>query len=484
MWLGSGRTPSPGRSTGGKKSIVPLSMPRHVVLLDSESEEDPEGPAQPPLDPEVRRQTEMLIEVFDVNCRNLDFPYDLEDERGEGAEIHAVVSRILGDMRFLGPAHGSHRWAQGFRELLNACTDLRIERITEQEKALCRKGGQCVICGTHESNSRFAVHFFCEKSYSAARFSERPEDWPRAFDSYIQALGEETTHEVCLPCGKVSVSSGYKGAFCVGTTCLEKLKKTFAAQNFVFDQMLQSWQEIRSMGEKGFDYQSVPTLGPGRVIEVYTRIDAIRNGRPGLSSSSRLWKEIALELEEASEALGVERLRIAGQLAERSLQEGMEVSNEEEASEEEGQDAPEEEDEDYSEGGDEDCSEGGDEDCSEGEGGDDVPLRSLRRSPRIAQRPGTARNARRPERPQKRPARQSAQPRTRARSSEGVQQQALSSPMQTAGVLRASGLGSRQSVAQALFTLAADLTKSGEMTRAAAASAGGITILELLAKTP
>ena len=118
----------------------------------------------------MRRQTEMLVEVLDANCRNLDFPYDPRDERGEGAEIHAVVSRVLGDMRFLGPAHGSEKWARGFRELLNACTDLRIERVTEQEKALCRERERCVICGTHERNSRFVVHVFCEESYSAARY--------------------------------------------------------------------------------------------------------------------------------------------------------------------------------------------------------------------------------------------------------------------------------------------------------------------------
>ena len=58
----------------------------------------------------------------------------------------------------------------------------------------------------------------------------------------------------------------------------------------------------------------------------------------------------------------------------------------------------------------------------------------------------------------------------------------MPSPMQSAGTLRSPSLGSRRATAQALFTLAADLTRTGETDRAAAASAGGLTILELLDK--
>ena len=203
-----------------------------------------------------------------------------------------------------------------------------------------------------------------------SRFSERPESWPGAFDSYIGSLGSTKAREVCLPCGEVSVSSGYKGAFSVGTVCLEKLKKAFAAQNFVFDQMRRSWQDIQSMGEKGLDYESVPTLTAHRVAEVSARLDAIRSGSPDVVSSPRLWEEIECELERESAALGVERLQVAGELAKRSLEEDSEEENEEEDSEEETS-----------------GEETSGEETSGEENSGEEKAQSLRRSPRIAQRP-------------------------------------------------------------------------------------------------
>lgn len=424
---------------------------RRIVDTDSESEsesdeESTEEPLEPPQDAQVQRRSKMLIEVLDKNARNLHFPYRLEDQRGEGAEIHEVVSRLQGNMRFVAKT-SSEKWKPSFRELLDSCTDIRVERISDEEKRLCRDQDRCVICGTIERRSRAVVHLFCEEGYSANAFMQRLEDLPTAFDTYVDRMGDKAEETLCLPCGEVTVPAGYKGAFAIGLTCLETLKKSMAAQNFFLDQLVQTWEELRDMGDVGSDYQLVPTLTAERTTQVANRIDAIMTGNPDVVSSPRLWAEVEESLEAAAEELDLDRLEIACAIATRAMQGESEEESEEEELE--------------------------------------PPARRrrteasnvlLRRSPRVAAKAPapTARQAA----PRRQPAPAPAPaPATREHGRGAIMQ-----PMQVAGALRAPGLGSRREAAQNLFTLAADLTRSGEASRAAAASAGGLVILELLDK--
>ena len=318
----------PSRSTGAVSYAHDSprgAMPRRAVLLtddedaselgEQDGEEDLEEPMRPCEDEDVRRRAGMFVTVVDANVRNLDFDFRREDQRGEGAMIYEVVSRLLGDMRFLGPTHASNKWQGRFRDLLDSCTELCVERVTEAEKQLCRVSDRCVVCGTRERSARQIVHVFCEKNYSASAFAERPEDWPAAFDAYIGGMGTGAAETLCLPCGDVEVLAGYAGAFAVGATCLEKLKKAVAAQNFVFDQMVQSWQELRDMGQGADEYQLVPTLTEARTAQVAARIDAIRTGKPDVISSPRLWETVRTDLATAAESLGIDRLQIAGETA-------------------------------------------------------------------------------------------------------------------------------------------------------------------------
>ena len=413
---------------------TPAMVRRRIVDSESESESGDESTEEPPQDAQVQRRAEMLIEVLDANARNLDFPYQLEDQRGEGAEMHEVVSRLQGNMRFVARS-ASEKWKPAFRELLDSCTDIRVERISDEEKRLCRDQDRCVICGTVERRSRAVVHLFCEEGYTANAFMERPEDLPTAFDAYVDRMGDKAEETLCLPCGEVTVPAGYKGAFAVGLTCLDTLKKSMAAQNFFLDQMVQSWEELRDIGEAGSDYQLVPTLTAERTTQVASRIDAIMTGNPDVVSSPRLWALVEEGLEAAAEQLGVDRLEIAGAIAKRAMQEESEDESEEE------------------------------EPPARRRRTSNVPLR---RSPRVAAKAA----------PVARPAAPAPAPAPAAR-----ERGAILPPMQVAGALRAPGLGSRREAAQNLFTLAADLTRSGEHSRAAAASAGGLVILELLDKT-
>jgi hypothetical protein len=307
-------------------------MVRRRILEDSESEvesgED-ESTEEPPQDAQVRRRSEMLIEVLDANARNLYFPYALEDQRGEGAQIHEVVSRLQGNLRFVARS-ASEKWKPAFRELLDSCTDIRIERISDEEKRLCRDQERCVVCGTVERRSRAVVHLFCEEGYTAKAFMERPEDLPTAFDAYVDRMGDKADETFCLPCGEVTVPAGYRGAFAVGLTCLETLRKCMSAQNFFLDQLVQSWEELRDMGDVGSDYQLVPTLTVERVTQVANRIDAIMTGNPDVVSSPRLWSTVEESLEAAAEQLGVHRLEIAGAIAKKAMQDESEEESEEE----------------------------------------------------------------------------------------------------------------------------------------------------------
>lgn len=404
---------------------------RRMDDSDSDSESGEQGTEEPLQDAQVQRRAEMVIEVLDANARNLDFPYSLEDQRGEGAEMHEVVLRLQGNMRFVARS-ASEKWKPEFRELLDSCTDIRVERISDEEKRLCRDQDRCVICGTIERKSRAVVHLFCEDGYTANAFTERPEDLPTAFDAYVCRMGDKSEETLCLPCGEVAVPAGYKGAFAIGLTCLETLKKCMAAQNFFLDQMVQTWEDLRDMGEAGSEYQLVPTLTAARTTQVANRIDAIMTGNPGVVSSPRLWALVEKSLEAAAGQLDVDRLEIAGAIAKKAM--------EGEASEEEDPEPP-----------------------ARRRRTSNPPLR---RSPRVAAKA-----------PPPAPAAQAA-----PRRQEAPRRELVLPPMQLAGALRAPGLGSRREVAQNLFTLAADLARSGEDARAAAASAGGLVILELLDK--
>ena len=411
-------------------------------IVDSESESDSEStdePMQPPEDAQVQRRAKMLIEVLDANSRNLDFPYRLEDQRGEGAEMHEVVSRMQGNMRFVARM-GSEKWKPAFRDLLDSCTDIKVERISDEEKQLCRDQDRCVICNTIERRSRAVVHLFCEEAYSANAFLERPEDLPTAFDAYIDRMGDKADETRCLPCGDVTVPAGYKGAFAVGLTCLETLRRTMSAQNFFLDQMVQSWEELRDVG--AVDYQLVPTLTEERTNQVTNRVDAIMTGTPDVVSSPRLWAEVEESLDAAAGQLGVYRLAIAGAIAKKAMEE----ESDEEDSEEEDPEPP---------------------GHRRRTATSNVPLR---RSPRVAAKalPPAARQ----------------QPRQEAPRRQASRRGAVMKPMQVAAALRAPGLGPRREAAQNLFALAADLTRSGEDARAATASAGGLVILELLQNEP
>jgi hypothetical protein len=151
-------------------------------------------------------------------------------------------------------------------------------------------------------------------------------------------------------------------------------------------------------------------------------------------------------LEAAAEQLGVHRLEIAGAIAKKAMQDESEEESEEEEESAEEEEPPARRRRTEAR---------------------NVPLRRSPRGAAMAQPPAPAGRQNRQEAP--------APAAERGRG-------AIMPPIQLAGALRAPGLGSRREAAQNLFTLAADLTRSGEGARAAAASAGGLVILELLDK--
>jgi hypothetical protein len=301
---------------------------RYAVVLDSECDISDSGSIsddheyQPSLDSTILRNAQVLIEVMDANVRNLEFPFRLHDSvYDEGKMMHAVASRIMGDMRFLSPEFASSKWTPEFRRLLDSCSSIYVETISCDDKRIARNSDRCVVCGTIETASTSIVHLFCESSYSARRFMERPENWAGAFDQYNIDPSEVYQH-VCLPCGEVALPAGYKGGFVVGQTCLNLLKRTISAQNFLLDQMVESWWSIHEMGRAGDNYQEVPTLTEFRTSAVVTRIAEIMDlsSPPQVTPYPRLWNVVDASLQSIVQQLGVDRSCIVGQVARHSLQ--------------------------------------------------------------------------------------------------------------------------------------------------------------------
>ena len=395
------------------KDVGWCAQMRYSVVLDSDSDSEfssasspachsdrdsDHSPYQPNQDATSRRNAGVLVEVLDANVRNLDFPYQLNDPTCEGSIMHRVISKTIGDMRFLSPFFASARWHVGFRRMLDTCSSVCIEEVSRHEKKMTRESDRCVVCGTFENSSRSIVHVFCDPSYSASRFLERPEDWAAAFDDY-QPDEANTVGVRCLPCGDVNLPMGYKGGFAMGRICMGHLTRAVAAQNLFFDQMNESCEQIYEMGSVGENYREVPTLTESRITRVAQRIAEIMDPSrtPTITAYPHLWGAIDAGLHSEAERLGVDRAVIVGQLARRSLCQNEDSDSESSESEEEGEEGEEEEEEEEEEA----------EEAEEAEGEEEaeeaphtvfhdraVPA-SPRRSPRLSTRDATHDGSRR-----------------------------------------------------------------------------------------
>ena len=416
----------------------------------------------PGIDSVVEIQARMVLEVLEEASRNLKHPFNLSDKEGEGFLMYDACMRLLKTMSYLAPATSSERWSASTKDLLVTVCDARIRKVNAQEKAAVRSTANCIVCGQKERNCGFVLDLATAKdpsAYVADDFLSTPDVWPEAFNTFLEAQEQPSVLRDGLP-------REFLGSFAVGTTCLKRFRQSFSAQNFVLDPLRTSWEHITSL-QRDPGYKRYPTCTQQRVDAFCRQLDIIKTAAAVDSETvylvnnadGDLWKRVDEALLKKANGDPMQTLRIAGDLACRSLQRvsGLQTPAVETVS------AP-------------------------------ASSSCLRKSPRLVEKQmdNAAREAFEESQVEE-AIRRSLHKRKRSEEgstssepapvSEAVGRGSILPVVEKAGGLRApERLGSYQRTASDLFTLAADLTRSGESDRAAAASAGGIVVLELLQK--
>ena len=468
----------PGLPTGRRRCETHTGMNNKRVLIDSDSEEsyalneeempdeeqdeEQEGEEdeedeyreedsdlmRPCEDSVVQDRARMILEVVEEAARNLIHPFNLDDTEGEGALMHDACMRVVKVVGYLSPATSSERWPDSTKDLLATVCDARIRKVTSQEKAAVRSTTRCIVCGQQERNCQFVVDLATAKdpdAYVADDFATTPEEWPAAFSNFLEAQDKPSVVVDGVP-------KEFLGCFAVGSTCLKRFKQSFSAQNFILDQLRTSWDYVKAL-DRDPGYTRYPTCTETRVDAFCRQLDAIKTAAAVETQAVNLinhadgdlWQRVDEALLKKARGDPLKAFEIAGSLARRSLT---------------GQPLP------------------------------NLPPTRLRKSPRLAQKMDAATANAIEESEVEEAVRRSLRKKPR---SEGGGTSSAPAPVvgrgpilpvvERAGGLRAPDrLPSYQRTASDLLTLAADLARSGESDRAAAATAGGMVILELVAK--
>jgi hypothetical protein len=400
---------------------------RVIVDDDSDSEEYDDGhtvgsedceeseDSDSCIDAVVQDRARMVLEVIEEAARNLIHPFELTDQEGEGAIMYDACLRVVKVVGYLAPSTSSMRWSESTKNLLSACCDARIRKITPQEKTVVRASDRCIVCGQKETSCQFVVDLATARdphAYSFNKFTTTPEAWPEAFNTFLHSQRGPSKTTDGLP-------MEFLGSFAIGNTCLKRFQQSFSAQNFILDQIRTSWDHICSINNDP-GYERYPTCTESRVQAFCHQLDAIKTvavdeSQPiDLLRDVDLWRRVDDCLLKKANGDTLEAHRISGALARRSIQTfGVNSSV------------------------------------------------VKRKSPRLIQKEAN---------------RHTGQTHVRAYQR---------SPVERGPNLpeRAPDrLPSYQRTASDLFTLAADLVRSGQNDRAASVSAGGMVITELLSK--
>ena len=229
------------------------------IVIDSdadaedEAEDEPDDDDQagddgdPADDPVQYTSARAFLEVALASSQFVGTDYDTND----GAYAKGEVLRILGDLRYVSLACSSSRWSKGFCNVVRLAHSARVVQVSRERKECCRDVfDKCVACGQHEEHDVHVVDLFGFDDYNG-KFEisvfDSPEEWPLAFDVFLQRYEHLKTAEWRTSRGETgSLAPEFLGRFALGSTCFERLKSSFVARRFHVDAML----ELRARGEE------------------------------------------------------------------------------------------------------------------------------------------------------------------------------------------------------------------------------------------
>ena len=229
-----------------------------VIDSDDEAEDEDEDEDEPdddqagddgdPADDPVQyTSARAFLEVALASSQFVGTDYDTND----GAYAKGEVLRILGDLRYVSLACSSSRWSKGFSNVVRMAHSARVVQVSRERKECCRDVfDKCVACGQHEEHDVHVVDLFGFDDYNG-KFEisvfDSPEDWPLAFDVFLQRYDHLKTAEWRTSRGGTrSLAPEFLGRFAIGSTCFERLKSSFVARRFHVDAMV----ELRARGDE------------------------------------------------------------------------------------------------------------------------------------------------------------------------------------------------------------------------------------------
>lgn len=300
-----------------------------------------------------------VCEIAEVNARNLQWPFDLDnpDEECEGQHVHSVAHSFVNDLRFLVPTSTSTKWNSAFVRVLRHSHSMQVTCASELQKELIRKtGGLCQVCGTREHSCPWVVHLCGNRrreTYNARQW-ERVEDWPRLFDKFLPGY-EDVTSPGWRPPPR-AVPEEYLGAYAVGKDCYRKLVLAFVGQNLIMELIYGAWVHIANL-DSDPGYRHAPSVTDQRISMLLKTLDDLKACAasdypriPQVPYERTYWNAIDTHIAKLSHNDPLKALEIGGIRAREILDL---VEEEPEASEESGG----EENDDNADGLDEEASE-------------------------------------------------------------------------------------------------------------------------------